>query len=68
MPSPPPEHRIDVLTLFPAILDGYLGQSILSRAIALGLVSVERFDIRNWPRGNTSRSTIGLSAAAREWS
>jgi tRNA (guanine37-N1)-methyltransferase len=51
MPSPPPEHRIDVLTLFPAILDGYLGQSILSRAIALGLVSIERFDIRDWALG-----------------
>jgi tRNA (guanine37-N1)-methyltransferase len=51
MPSPPPEHRIDVLTLFPAILDGYLGQSILSRAIALGLVRIERFDIRDWAEG-----------------
>jgi tRNA (guanine37-N1)-methyltransferase len=44
-------HRIDVLTLFPAILDGYLGQSILSRAIALGLVSIERFNIRDWAEG-----------------
>jgi tRNA (guanine37-N1)-methyltransferase len=44
-------HRIDVLTLFPAIFDGYLGQSILSRAIALGLVSIERFNIRDWAEG-----------------
>ncbi len=44
-------HRIDVLTLFPAILDGYLGQSILSRAIALGLVRIERFNIRDWAEG-----------------
>jgi len=50
-PSPSSLHRIDVLTLFPAILDGYLGQSILSRAIALGLVSIERFNIRDWAEG-----------------
>ena len=50
-PSPRSQHRIDVLTLFPAIFDGYLGQSILSRAIALGLVSIERFNIRDWAEG-----------------
>ena len=44
-------HRIDILTLFPAILDSYLGQSILSRAIALGLVGIERFNIRDWAEG-----------------
>jgi tRNA (guanine37-N1)-methyltransferase len=49
--TPSSPHRIDVLTLFPAILDGYLGQSILSRAIALGLVSIERFNIRDWAEG-----------------
>ncbi len=47
----PPQHRIDVLTLFPGILDGYLGQSILSRAIAGGLVRIERWDIRDWAEG-----------------
>jgi tRNA (guanine37-N1)-methyltransferase len=50
MPPPPP-HRIDVLTLFPAVLDGYLSQSILSRAIAGGLVGIERWDIRDWALG-----------------
>src|SRR5262249_47247124 len=44
-------HRIDILTLFPAILDGYLDQSILSRAIAARLVSIERFNIRDWAEG-----------------
>ena len=47
----PTQHRIDVLTLFPGILDGYLSQSILSRAIAAGLVTIERFDIRDWAEG-----------------
>jgi tRNA (guanine37-N1)-methyltransferase len=50
MPAPP-EHRIDVLTLFPAILDGYMSQSILSRAIAAGLVGIECWDIRRWAEG-----------------
>lgn len=43
--------RIDVLTLFPAILDGFLGQSIVRRAIAKGLVAIERWDIRDWAAG-----------------
>jgi tRNA (guanine37-N1)-methyltransferase len=44
-------HRFDVLTLFPAILDGYLGQSILSRAIARGLVEIKCWDIRDHAEG-----------------
>jgi tRNA (guanine37-N1)-methyltransferase len=46
-----PQHRIDVLTLFPAILDGYQGQSILKRAIAAGLVEIKCWDIRDWAEG-----------------
>jgi tRNA (guanine37-N1)-methyltransferase len=46
-----PQHRIDVLTLFPAVFDGFLSQSILSRAIGRGLISIERWDIRNWAEG-----------------
>ena len=46
-----PQHRIDVLTLFPAILGGYLSQSILSRAIAGGLVGINCWDIRDWAEG-----------------
>ncbi len=46
-----PTLRIDVLTLFPAIFDGFLGESIVRRAIARGLVSIERRDIRDWAEG-----------------
>ncbi len=46
-----PTLRIDVLTLFPAIFDGFLGESIVRRAIARGLVSIERHDIRDWAEG-----------------
>src|SRR5688500_14663621 len=42
--------RFDVLTLFPAIFEGYLGQSLLKKAIDAGLVSVNLHDIRNWSR------------------
>src|SRR6476646_10293000 len=40
--------RIDVLTLFPEILSGYLGQSVLKRAIVAGLVGVHVHNIRDW--------------------
>jgi tRNA (guanine37-N1)-methyltransferase len=43
--------RIDVLTLFPDVFSGYLGQSLLKRAIDAGLVNVQLHDIRDWARG-----------------
>jgi tRNA (guanine37-N1)-methyltransferase len=42
--------RIDVLTLFPGIFDGYLGQSLLKKAIDAKLVDVQLHDIRQWSR------------------
>lgn len=43
--------RIDVLTLFPRLFDGFLGESIPHRAIAKGIVEVHRWDIRDWAEG-----------------
>ena len=43
--------RFDVLTLFPDIFQGYLGQSLLKRAIQAGLVEVCLHDIRDWSEG-----------------
>ena len=40
--------RFDVLTLFPDMFPGYLGQSLLKRAIDAGLVEICLHDIRNW--------------------
>ncbi|MBN2023316.1 MAG: tRNA (guanosine(37)-N1)-methyltransferase TrmD [Pirellulales bacterium] len=40
--------RLDVLTLFPDMFPGYLGQSVLSRAIQRGLVDVRLHNIRDW--------------------
>lgn len=42
--------RFDVLTLFPEIFQGYLGQSLLNRAIQGHLVDVRLHDIRDWAR------------------
>ena len=55
-------HRIDVLTLFPPLFDGFLSQSILSRAIEKGLVQIERFDIRSWAEG---KAQAGRRSAVR---
>jgi tRNA (guanine37-N1)-methyltransferase len=46
-----PSLRFDVLTLFPALFEGFLGESILKRAIDRGLVEVNRWDIRDWAEG-----------------
>ena len=43
--------RIDVLTLFPALFDGFLSQSIVRRAIDKNLVAIERWDLRDWCPG-----------------
>lgn len=43
--------RFDVLTLFPGIFDGYLGQSLLKKAIDAGLVDVHLWDFRDWASG-----------------
>jgi tRNA (guanine37-N1)-methyltransferase len=40
--------RFDILTLFPGIFAGYLGQSLLAKAREAGLVDVQLFDIRQW--------------------
>jgi tRNA (guanine37-N1)-methyltransferase len=40
--------RFDVLTLFPKIFPGYLGQSLLNKAIERNLVDIQIHDIRQW--------------------
>ncbi len=43
--------RLDILTLFPAMFPGYLSQSLLSKAIDKGLLSVHVHDLREWSDG-----------------
>jgi len=40
--------RFDVLTLFPGIFDGYLGQSLLKKAIDAGRVEIHLWNFRDW--------------------
>lgn len=40
--------RFDVLTLFPEMFAGYVGQSLLKKAVDRGLISVHLHDIRQW--------------------
>jgi tRNA (guanine37-N1)-methyltransferase len=40
--------RFDVLTLFPEMFPGYLGQGLLKRAIKAGLVDVQLHNYRDW--------------------
>ena len=40
--------RFDVVTLFPELFPGYLGQSLLNKAIEKQLVHVNLFNLRDW--------------------
>ena len=40
--------RFDIVSLFPEIFSGYLGESLLSKAIEQQLVSVNVHDLRKW--------------------
>ena len=40
--------RFDILTLFPEIFSGYLGESVLKLAIERGLVDVRVHNFRDW--------------------
>lgn len=40
--------HIDVITLFPRMLDGFLAESILGKALEAGLVTVRVHDLRRW--------------------
>ncbi len=43
--------RVDVLTLFPALLDSFLSESLVKRAIAREFLAVHRWNIRDWAAG-----------------
>jgi tRNA (guanine37-N1)-methyltransferase len=47
--------RFDVLTLFPEMFPGYLGQSLLKLAIQNGLVDVAVHNIRDWAKGKHNK-------------
>ena len=59
--------RIDVLTLFPEMFSGYLGQSVLKRAIVADWLVYTSTTFATGHRGSIGKSTIGHSAAGLEW-
>jgi tRNA (guanine37-N1)-methyltransferase len=48
--------RIDVLTVFPAMLDGFIRESMLKRAVVLGKVAIQTVDLRDFTH-DTHRTT-----------
>ena len=46
-----PALRIDVLSLFPKTLEGFVSESILAKAIDSELIEVNSFDLRRWAKG-----------------
>ena len=58
-------HAIQRPVLFPEILSGDLGQSLLNLASAAGLVDVRLHNIRDWAEEAPQWSTIARSAAGR---
>lgn len=40
--------KIDILTLFPEMVRGFFGESILGRAVKNGILDIQLHDIRNW--------------------
>lgn len=40
--------RIDILTLFPGMLDGFIHESMLGRAVKRGLIEVNVHNLRDW--------------------
>ncbi len=47
--------KITILTLFPAMFDGFKSNSIIARAIAKGVVSIEAVDIRSFTKDKYGR-------------
>ena len=56
--------RFDVLTLFPAMFEAVLGDSIIRRAREKGLLEMHFINIRDFSKTNTARWTITPTAAA----
>ena len=47
----PASLKIDFLTLFPNMLSGFLGESMLARAQAAGILDLKVYNIRDWAEG-----------------
>lgn len=48
--------KIDIITIFPQIFNGFIGQSLLARAIKKKLISIKTHDLRKWT--NDTHQTV----------
>ena len=55
--------RIDLLTLFPGMADGFLRESVVGKAIEKGVLNFQAHDIRKWTKDSTNGSTTPLLGA-----
>ncbi|MEC8555387.1 MAG: tRNA (guanosine(37)-N1)-methyltransferase TrmD [Planctomycetota bacterium] len=47
--------RFDIITLFPQIFPGYLGESLLAKAIERGLLNVHVHNLRDWSKNKHNK-------------
>ncbi len=47
--------RFDIITLFPQIFPGYLGESLLAKAIERGLLNVHIHNLRDWSKNKHNK-------------
>ena len=47
--------RFDIMTLFPALVDGVLSESIIGRARAAGIIEVHAHNIRDYSKDKHRR-------------
>ena len=40
--------KFKILSIFPDILNSYLEDSIIKRAVAKKIIKIEKYDLRNW--------------------
>ncbi len=43
--------RIDLISLFPNLLEGFLQESLIRRALEIGLLDIRRWNLRDWSVG-----------------
>ena len=43
--------RFDVLSLFPRTIEGFVGESIIGRALERGIIEINSLDLRRWAKG-----------------
>lgn len=54
-PLRPSPLRIDLLTLFPAMAEGFLKESILGRAVQTGILDIRTHNLRDWAKNKHRR-------------